>query len=78
MEYIRKQEQERRTNLANRLPDIICHTVTNKEVLSMDISEDGSLIACGLDNHVIWVWDLLNKSNSELIGHSGGVFSLCL
>jgi transcription initiation factor TFIID subunit 5 len=77
------------------LPNIVCHTLLNieTELLCMDVSEDGSLIAAGCEDSSVRIWNLLQptigyrnpvtgkESLSEhikLVGHTGGVYSVSI
>lgn len=80
LEVKRKRDLECMTDLTCRLPDIVFHTVKSAEnpVICIEISESGTIVACGLENSTIRTWDLLSSQSNELIGHSGTVFALSI
>lgn len=79
----------------DNLPNIVCHTLLNIEIelLCMDVSEDGSLIAAGCEDSSVRVWNLMQPTiyhknpvtgeekvteHLKLIGHTGGVYSVSI
>lgn len=80
----RRDETAQKTQLDEENPPDICfHTFLNSSnLLSLDMTEEGTLVAGGFEDGSIRLWPLVQipevkKKSNKLLGHEGAVYGLC-